>query len=102
MVGDELGSFQHFGSYRVDLQTVLECRAPDQTVIVPLLSQVKALRLDEESALFEAPFLDFLVPIPASGYPWTLAGNLIVNFLLVVVLFVSGDQFVVQSEVQLD
>lgn len=72
MVGDEPGSFQHFGSYRVDLQTVLECCAPDQTVMVPLLSQVKALPLDEESGLFGPTFRDFLVPIlrlAASGYP---------------------------------
>lgn len=74
MVGDEPGSFQHlsYRSYRVDLQTVLECCAPDQTVMVPLLSQVKALPLDEESGLFGPTFRDFLFPIlrlAASGYP---------------------------------
>lgn len=94
-VGDGLGSFRHSGSYRVDLQAALESHAPDRTAIVPLLSQVKALPLDEESALFGPLFLDFLVLIPAFGYPWTLTGNLIV-----VALYVSGDQLVAHCEVQ--
>lgn len=97
MVHDELGSFQHFGFDPVDLQSALGIHVLDPTGTVPLLNQVKAPHLDEEYVLFGAPFLDFLVPVLAFG---ALTGNLIVNVLLVVALFVSGIQFVAHCEIQ--
>lgn len=97
MVHDELESFQHFEFDPVDFQSAPEIHVRDPTVTVPLLNQVKAPHPDEEYVLFGAPFLDFLVPVLAFG---ALTGNLIVNVLLVVALFVFGDQFVARCKIQ--